>query len=122
MNTIKETRFLRGITLIEMLLILMLQATFSAICYRLYSIYAPHPQAVKPSQSLLSVKNALKFYKIDNGRYPTTEQGLSALLTKPTTEPIPQHWMQYLKTIPVDLVGRPYHYRLLGNNDEIDVY
>ena len=103
-------RSLQGMTLIEILLILMLLAIFSSISYRLYSIYKPHPLITKPTESILILKNALKFYKLDNGSYPTTEQGISALVSKPTTSPIPQHWTQYLKTIPFDQWGRPYHY------------
>jgi general secretion pathway protein G len=59
-----------------------------------------------------ALKTALGLYEMENGVYPTTEQGLKALVEKPTSDPVPPHWRQYLdrKTIPKDPWGRDYVY------------
>lgn len=106
----KEPRLSKRFTLIEMLLIVMIIAIFSSIFYRLYSTNVTYVPLTKTQETRLMLDNAMKLYKLDNGNYPTTEQGISALVTKPTTKPIPQHWTQYLKKIPVDESGAPYLY------------
>jgi general secretion pathway protein G len=69
---------------------------------------------------------ALKLYRLDNGRYPTSEQGLEALIAKPATEPIPGNWKQggYLErnSVPKDPWGKPYLYLNPGVRGEIDVF
>lgn len=64
---------------------------------------------------------ALKLYKLDNQRYPTSEQGLQALLTKPTTNPIPSNWKSYLDQLPSDPWGHAYVFINPGIQGEIDV-
>jgi general secretion pathway protein G len=65
---------------------------------------------------------ALKLYRLDNQRYPTSEQGLQALVAKPTTGPIPPNWKPYLDKLPRDPWGSPYQYVNPGVKGEIDVY
>ena len=64
---------------------------------------------------------ALKLYKLDNQRYPTAEQGLSALVVKPTSGPIPPNWKPYLDKLPNDPWNNPYQYLNPGIKGEIDV-
>ena len=99
-----------GITLIEVMLIAMLLAILSAIIFRVYSDKSEHHKLTPAEVTILTIKNAMMFYKLDNGVYPTDEQGISALVIKPTTKPIPLHWSNYLKTIPRDEEGHPYFY------------
>jgi general secretion pathway protein G len=65
---------------------------------------------------------ALKLYKLDNQRYPTAEQGLQALVAKPTVGPAPPNWKPYLDKLPNDPWGRPYQFANPGVKGEIDVY
>ncbi|MFH1857576.1 MAG: type II secretion system major pseudopilin GspG [Candidatus Omnitrophota bacterium] len=69
---------------------------------------------------------ALDLYALDNGSYPTTEQGLAALRTKPDTAPVPENWRgPYLKKrLPKDPWGKPYHYRSPGeyNREDYDLF
>ena len=60
-------------------------------------------------------------YRLDNQRYPTAEQGLQALIAKPTTGPLPNNWQPYLDKLPNDPWGRPYQYLSPGIKGEIDV-
>jgi general secretion pathway protein G len=66
--------------------------------------------------------NALKIYKLDNGRYPSSDQGLQALVTKPTTGTIPDNWKSYLDKLPEDPWHHPYQYANPGVHGDIDVF
>jgi general secretion pathway protein G len=68
-----------------------------------------------------NLMQALKLYKLDNQRFPTAEQGLQALVTKPTTEPVPTNWKSYLDKLPTDPWGKPYQYLNPGLKSEVDV-
>ena len=61
----------------------------------------------------------LRFW--DNQRFPTAEQGLQALVTKPSTEPVPTNWKSYLDKLPTDPWGKPYQYLNPGLKSEVDV-
>lgn len=69
-----------------------------------------------------NIMQALKLYKLDNQRYPSSEQGLQALVTKPTAGAIPPNWRPYLPKLQNDPWGRPYQYANPGVKGEIDVY
>ncbi len=69
-----------------------------------------------------NLMQALKLYRLDNQRYPTTEQGLQALVTRPSTSPEPPRWKAYLDKLPRDPWGRPYQYLQPGAHGEVDVF
>jgi len=69
-----------------------------------------------------NLMQALKLYRLDNQRYPTTEQGLQALVTRPTTNPAPNNWKSYLDKLPNDPWGRPYQYMNPGARGPVDVF
>lgn len=79
---------------------------------------------VAAKQDIASLMQALKLYRLDNFRYPSTEQGLQALVSKPTTAPIPPNWKGggYLDRLPKDPWGTRYQYLNPGAHGEIDVY
>ena len=79
-------------------------------------------QITKARAEISNIENALKFYRLDNFAYPTTEQGIEALVTKPT-DPSIRNWKPggYLDRLPKDPWGNPYQYLNPGNNGEIDV-
>jgi len=66
---------------------------------------------------MISIRNALDFYQLKTGSYPTTEQGLKALINKPTIPPIPSNWIQIMKRESLDPWRNPYAYRFPGNKD-----
>ncbi|WP_255569230.1 type II secretion system major pseudopilin GspG [Comamonas sp. NLF-1-9] len=68
-----------------------------------------------------NLMQALKLYKLDNLRYPTTEQGLQALVSKPTSAPVPPNWRPYLEKLPTDPWKNPYQYLNPGIKGEVDV-
>jgi general secretion pathway protein G len=81
---------------------------------------------VAAKQDIAVVVNALKMYRLDNGGYPTTEQGLLALVQRPTTNPAPANWKAggYLdrQVVPKDPWGTDYQYLNPGVKGEIDVF
>ena len=75
-------------------------------------------------QDVATLAQALRLYKLDNLAYPTTDQGLQALVAKPAAAPIPANWKTggYLERLPKDPWGRDYRYLNPGRHGEIDVY
>ena len=69
-----------------------------------------------------NLMQALKLYRLDNQRYPSAEQGLQALVTQPTSNPVPANWKAYLDKLPNDPWGQPYQYMNPGLNNAIDVF
>jgi general secretion pathway protein G len=68
-----------------------------------------------------NLMQALKLYRLDNQRYPSTEQGLTALVARPTTAPVPPNWRPYLEKLPADPWGQPYQYLNPGLHGVVDV-
>jgi general secretion pathway protein G len=64
-----------------------------------------------------SIESALRMYKLNAGTYPTTEQGLRALVERPTSEPVPRQWSQLMKSVPKDAWNHEYEYRFPGSKD-----
>lgn len=122
----KNKRFFRqsGFTLIEVMVVVVILAILAAIIVPKILHRPDQARKVAAKQDILAIQNALDLYKLDNGVYPTTEQGIEALVKKPTLEPVPQNWMTggYLKQLPKDPWGHAYHYRNPGKHAEIDIY
>lgn len=80
-------------------------------------------QIIKAKADISNIENAMKFYRLDNFAYPSTEQGIEALVNKPT-DPNIRNWKAggYIDRLPKDPWGNPYLYLNPGNNGEIDIY
>ena len=105
-----------GLTLIEMIVVLAIIALVAALIVPSV-IGRPDAARVTVAEAdLKSIGAALRMYRLDNGDYPTTEQGLAALATRPTTPPVPANYPAdgYLPRTPSDPWGRPYVYRSPG--------
>jgi len=79
-------------------------------------------RAVAAKQDIAAIMQSLKLYRIDNSRYPTNDQGLEALVSRPTQEPVPSNWKSYLDKLPKDPWGRTYRYLNPGVHGDIDVF
>ncbi len=115
---------MRGFTLIELMVVLVILGVLAAMIAPKIMNRPDDARAMAATQDIASVVQALKLYRLDNIRYPTTEQGLQALVTKPVIEPIPGNWKSggYLEKLPKDPWGSPYLYLNPGRHGEIDVY
>jgi len=113
----------QGFTLIEILVVVSILAILGALVVPKIMDRPNEARVVAAKQDIGAIVAALKLYKLDNGRYPSTEQGLKALVEKPGSEPVPQNWKPggYLEKAPKDPWGRDYLYLNPGIKSEIEV-
>jgi general secretion pathway protein G len=110
-----------GFTLIELMVVLVIIGVLAALIVPNVLDRAEDARATAARTDVNNLMQALKLYKLDNQRYPTGEQGLQALVSKPTAIPIPPNWKSYVDKLPNDPWGRPYQYLNPGVKAEIDV-
>lgn len=118
MNKKRQSAF----TLIEIMVVVVILGILAAIVVPQIMSRPDEARIVKAKQDILAIESALDLYKLDNGAYPSTDQGLEALVTKPSIEPIPSSWRNYLKQLPKDPWGRPYQYLNPGEHGAIDIF
>lgn len=106
----------KGFTLIEIfLVVIMIAAVAVMVVPRFVGRSDQARLETAKADVQINIPTALKLYELDNGFFPTTEQGLTALMEKPDTKPIPENWNgPYLEKHPIDPWGRPYQYRSPG--------
>ncbi len=113
-----------GFTLLEIMIVVVILGVLAALVVPKVMSRPDEARQVAAKQDIASLLQALKLYRLDNFRYPSTEQGLDALVNKPGTEPLPQNWKGggYLDRLPKDPWGSPYQYLNPGVHGEIDVF
>ena len=110
-----------GFTLIELMVVLVIIGVLAALIVPNVLERADEARVTAARTDVNNLMQALKLYRLDNQRYPTSDQGLQALVTRPSTEPVPPNWKPYLEKLPNDPWGRPYQYLNPGVKGEIDV-
>lgn len=111
----------RGFTLIEVMVVIVILGVLAALVVPRIMSRPDEARVVAAKQDIATLMQALKLYKLDNRNYPTNAQGLSALIERPTAEPLPQNWKPYLERLPTDPWGQAYQYLNPGLRGEVDV-
>ncbi|MEZ5568144.1 MAG: type II secretion system major pseudopilin GspG [Halioglobus sp.] len=113
-----------GFSLVEILVVLVIMGLLISIVAPTVLNQADEARVSKAKADFKNIETALKMYKLDNYVYPTTEQGLQALVEPSTLDPEPRNFRQggYLEELPLDPWGRPYLYLSPGENKAVDIY
>lgn len=121
---VQSTNYRRsaGFTLIEVMVVVVILGILAAIIVPKIMSRPEQARIVKVKQDILAIQSALDLYKLDNGIYPSTDQGLQALVTKPTTPPVPRNWKSdgYLQEVPMDPWGESYQY--LNDDGKLKIF
>ncbi|SDY35484.1 type II secretion system protein G (GspG) [Collimonas sp. OK242] len=114
----------RGFTLIEIMVVVVIMGILAALVVPKLMGRTDDARIQAARQDIGTLMQALKLYKLDNQRYPTTEQGLQALVSKPTSGPAANGWKSggYIDKLPKDPWGSPYQYLSPGIKGEVDVF
>jgi len=117
----RAIRRVRGFTLIEVMVVVVILSILAAVVVPRIMDNPDKARVVKAKQDIRVIKNQMDLYRLHNFRYPTTEQGLEALVQKPADAP---HWQDggYLDKLPKDPWGKPYLYLSPGQHSQIDIY
>ena len=112
----------RGFTLIELMVVLVIIGVLASLVVPSVLDRVDEAKVTAARTDVNSLMEAMKRYRLDNQRYPTSEQGLQALVAKPTTGPIPPNWKPTLDKLPNGPWGRPYQFANPGVKGPIDVF
>ena len=120
----KVTNEQRGFTLLEVMVVVVILGILAALVVPKIISRPEEARVLAAKQDIASLMQALKLYRLDNQRYPVTEQGLQALVTQPTIAPLPPNWKAegYVERLPKDPWGNPYQYLNPGVHGEMDIF
>ncbi|RLA18160.1 MAG: type II secretion system protein GspG [Gammaproteobacteria bacterium] len=113
-----------GFTLIEVMIVVVILSVLAALVVPRIMSRPGQARIVRAGQDIRAIEAALDLYRLDNFHYPSGEQGLAALVTKPTSTPPAENWNSdgYLKKVPKDPWGHTYLYRKPGQHSSFDLY
>lgn len=121
----KMTMNNKGFSFIELMVVVIILGILAGMIVPRYMGRTDDAKVIKAKVDIAAIETSLKMYHLDNGFYPTTEQGLAALIEKPTTDPVPPDWNDkgYLdkRRVPTDPWGREYLYLSPGVNGDYDI-
>jgi len=121
---VSRLRARQGFTLLEVMVVVVILGILAALVVPRIISRPDEARVMAAKHDIATLMQALKLYRLDNQQYPSTEQGLPALVTKPATSPVPVNWKTsgYVERLPRDPWGNPYQYLNPGVHGEIDVF
>lgn len=113
-----------GFSLLELMVVVVILSVLALVIVPRVIDRPDQARAVRAQSDIAAIASAVKLYRLDNYRYPTTEQGLAALVQKPGGDPVPANWAEngYMDRLPKDPWGQPYHYLSPGVHGEFDIF
>jgi general secretion pathway protein G len=111
-----------GFSLIEIMVVLIIIGILITFVAPRVLDRPDEARIVKVKHDLKTLEGALQMYKLHNYNYPSTEQGLQALVEKPSGEPEAKHWKGYMPKLPKDPWGNDYQYLSPGTHGDVDIY
>ena len=123
-NFFRATRRHSGFTLIEIMVVVVIMGVLAALLVPRLMGRTDDARILAAKQDIATLMQALKLYRLDNQRYPTTEQGLQALIARPTNGPQPANWKSggYIDRLNKDPWGNIYQYMSPGTRSEVDIF
>ena len=126
LSRFKNSNKQSGFTLIEIMVVVVILGILAALIIPKIMSRPEQARLVRAKQDIQAIQEALDLYQLDNGFYPSTQQGLNALIKQPFSSPQPSNWKSggYLQSVPLDPWGRPYQYLNPGqhNPSGVDIY
>jgi general secretion pathway protein G len=120
-SQLKNKQTQQGFTLIELMVVVVIIGVLAAVILPNVIGRDDDARAAVAKTDINNIMQGLKLYKLDNQNYPTAEQGLQALSTRPTNGPAAPNWKGYIEKLPNDPWGKPYQYLNPGINKDVDV-
>jgi general secretion pathway protein G len=119
-----RARRTRGFTLIEIMVVVVIMGVLAALVVPRLMGRADDARVLAAKQDIATLMQSLKLYRLDNQRFPSTEQGLQALVVRPTVAPVPPNWKTggYLDRLNKDPGGNAYQYLAPGLHGEVDIF
>lgn len=114
----------KGFTLLEIMVVIVILGLLASLTIPSLMGNKEKADRQKAMSDIVTLENALDMYRLDNGRYPTTEQGVKALVTVPKIDPIPKNYRSdgYIRRLPKDPWGNDYQLRYPGEYGAIDIF
>lgn len=123
-NPERDTSHDAGFSLLELMVVVVILSILALVIVPRVIDRPDQARAARAQSDIAAISSAVNLYRLDNIRYPTTEQGLSALVAPPSQPPLAQNWATngYIDRLPTDPWGQPYQYLSPGVHGEFDIF